>query len=668
MSMATVPAQSPEVVARRIELAMQMLDLGGWIFALAHNSKKPWLPKDKGGEGFKDAKPDRNMAHTFLSNPGQLNYGVVFPEGSDVITLDLDGGDKGTRPGWQQDWQRQYERLGPPGLTYIVRTPSGGRHAYYRWRSDLYGPMPAGDELLGWTVRKPWKGYVVGPGSAVNGATYEPVGLDTIADFPEPWSRAALAERKPSADDEIKVGGQAPGEIVVGHRHNYLRNKARHLVGVGLTGDALFAAVMDINRQLAEPKTADEVRDAIGEAETKFQRDPDEPDTSKLSVHAHRGLYRQTPEIIEGLVFYTAVAIAAMTPEEVDWAWRGYVAHGAITELVGPPKLGKTTIVLGLIHAYVHRRHFLGRWTSGGPVVVLSEQGPTSLRGGLTRMRLEDREDVHFLLYRDTRGHEWPDVIATTLMRCEEVGARLLVVDTLPAFAGLVGEDENSAGHALAAMDPLMTAAGDGMAILVNRHRSKGPARDIADEGRGSGAFSGAVDVILSLRRKEGGGRPTIRELHAASRFDETPEKLVIELEEGEYISLGEDSAVESSEGRRGVLDALEGSSGLTETELIETTGKSRQTVRRVIEDLVRTGDIERLGPGTAHHPYRFAGPGSLSVQTRPPTGGGRGLETDHSRPETATVNCQDYRGHQLQHRQGPSGFFCPICHPEEIA
>lgn len=278
MTASRATTQPPEVVDRRVELALHMLELGAWVFPLASNAKIPFLARSKGGQGFIDAKPDPAMARTFLTNPGQLNYGVVFPEGSDVIVLDLDGGDRSSRPSWRADWQALYDRLGPPGLTYTVRTPSDGRHAYYRWRTDLYGPLPPGDELLGWTVRKPWKGYVVGPGSVVAGKTYEPTGADHIADLPEAWSRAALAEkagkRQPPAADPDVITIKGPGLVQAGHRHGYLRDQARHMVGLGLTGDALFTAVMDLNRQLPEPKTENEVRRAIGDAETKFEPDP----------------------------------------------------------------------------------------------------------------------------------------------------------------------------------------------------------------------------------------------------------------------------------------------------------------------------------------------------------------------------------------------------------
>lgn len=272
--------QDAAVVEGRIVQAIAMIERGAYVFPLSRNSKMPLVPKAQGGEGFKDARPDPVMARTFLSNAGQPNYGVVFPEGSEVFVLDLDGGGDAPRPAWREDWQRLYERYGPPGVTFIVRTPSGGRHAYYRWRTDLYGAMPVGDEMLGWTVRKPWKGYLVGPGSVVNGIAYESAGGDTIADFPEPWAKAALEEKRQpaaAAAGPVISGPRGPGQVQAGHRHAYLRNQARYLVGIGITGEALFAAVSDLNRQLPQPKTADDVRRAIGEAERLFEPDEIEP-------------------------------------------------------------------------------------------------------------------------------------------------------------------------------------------------------------------------------------------------------------------------------------------------------------------------------------------------------------------------------------------------------
>ena len=47
------------------------------------------------------------------------------------------------------------------------------------------------------------------------------------------------------------------------------------------------------------------------------------------------------------------------------------------------------------------------------------------------------------------------------------------------------------------------------------------------------------ADIIISIRRGEGNTSPSIRVLHCLSRFDETPDKLVIDLQDGEYTMVG---------------------------------------------------------------------------------------------------------------------------------
>lgn len=650
--------------------------------------------------GFKDATADPECVRTFLGNPGTPNYGLNPPAGVFVLDVDGDG---------IAEWARLEARLGalPPTLTTLT---ANGRHVWLRWPERL-GPMPAG-KLWGFVTRRRGDGYIIGPGSVhPTGFTYDaergPDGQPrAIAELPEAWARDALRQADASP---IRVGGELPA---VGGRHDWLRDKARHYAGVIRDPVALEAAVMAENAKLPVPKSPSAVRQAIGEVLAKFAPDPVDPETGAriVSAQTRGGVGRNSPEppkVLDDLRFYTAAEVAAMTPEVIDWAWRDYLAHGTILELVGPPKAGKTTLVLELIRALVDGQPFLDRPTAAGPVVVLTEQGPASLRAVLVRTGIADRGDVHLLLHRDIRGRRWGDVVATAHAYCTTVGARILVVDTLPAFAGLAGDAENSAGEALAAMEPLQAAAADGLAVLVNRHRRKnlpglsGGSGDIADEGRGSGAFSGAVDVILSLRRPAGGTRPTVRELVSASRFDETPEKVVVELRDGRYIALGEDAAVESAEAREKVLLLLDDvADGLSMARLEEATGKTRQTLQRVVDDLVRTRDLERMGTGKRGDAYRWrrtdAGPGSLirfpsvsshgawaetnrdpgavSAQAGSPYGGepavGQKAMPDSGADGAADsdhVICHSYHDHQLTHGRGRDGLYhCPTCSPEE--
>ena len=126
-------------------------------------------------------------------------------------------------------------------------------------------------------------------------------------------------------------------------------------------------------------------------------------------------------------------------------------------------------------------------------------------------------------------GHDWPQVVDEAITKCREVGAVLLVIDTLSMWAGLRGEDENASGAAAGAMEPVANAAAEGFAVLVARHERKSGG-EVGDAGRGSSAFSGAVDVAITLRRLEGDATATeARRLDAVGRYDETPETLVIE-------------------------------------------------------------------------------------------------------------------------------------------
>lgn len=323
--------------------------------------------------------------------------------------------------------------------------------------------------------------------------------------------------------------------------------------------------------------------------------------------------------------FTSARELAVETPATTQWAWHGYLAFGATHELISPPKAGKTTLLAIVTAALVDGRAFLDRPTARTPVVVLTEQGPASFLAVLDRVGLTDRDDVRILLWTRARGIAWPEIVTAAVAECRRAGARVLIIDTLPAFAGIRGDGENDAGTALTAMEPLQTAAVEhGLAILVVRHSRKGGAVEIADAGRGSSAFSGAVDVVLRLARKDGASRPTIRVLSALSRFDDTPAELVIERTEQGYIVLGDELDYEIGRAREAIRDALADSpDGLTMKDLADQSGMPRSTLQLAIAQLAdRDGQIERTGRGVRGDPHRFRAV-SVFVSAAPLRGSG---------------------------------------------
>lgn len=322
--------------------------------------------------------------------------------------------------------------------------------------------------------------------------------------------------------------------------------------------------------------------------------------------------------------FLTARELAELTPVAVEWIAAPWVAKGAVTEITGKIKAaGKTTFVLHLARRVVDGDPFMGQPTTKTGIVYLTEQPDSSFLQALRRADLDDRDDFTILRWSDARRQTWTATMTAAVEECERRGAGLLVIDTLGQFAGMRGDSENNAGAALEAMQPVQEASQRGLAVIVVRHERKGGG-DVADAGRGSSAFSGAADVVLSLRRGEGNVPSNRRVIQALSRFEETPETLVVELIEGEYVALGTETAVSVQQARQALHGALPTSpdGALTLDDLVERADLKRTTVQSALKEEVAAGAVHKEGSGKKGDPFRFwraADTPALSAATQSP-------------------------------------------------
>jgi hypothetical protein len=238
-----------------------------------------------------------------------------------------------------------------------------------------------------------------------------------------------------------------------------------------------------------------------------------------------------------------------------------------------------------------------------------AEERPATFLEALRRAHLETREDLHILHWHDVKGLPFPVVAAAAVARCKHVGADVLIIDTISQFAGLRGDAENNSGDALAAIEPLQMAAAQGLAVLVPRHERKGGG-EVGESGRGSSAFSGAVDIVVSIRRGEGQAKPTVRVLHTLSRFSETPETLVMELTDTGYVALGTAGTVAILEAERALLDRLPygESAALALDAALEgvTPRVSRTIAQTAVKNLMSINRIQRVGKGKKGDGYRY--------------------------------------------------------------
>jgi hypothetical protein len=261
----------------------------------------------------------------------------------------------------------------------------------------------------------------------------------------------------------------------------------------------------------------------------------------------------------------TAQEIREVEEEDIAWYATGFVGNGLITLLDGKAKLaGKTTLLLALVHAVLHGEEFLGQRTTYSPVVYLTEQSGPSFRRNLSRAGLLDRADLHVLMWSRIENPEWPAIVAEACVQARGWGAGVMIIDTLPQFASLRGEDENRSGAILEMMKPLQAAIGGGLAVLASRHDRKSGG-EVGDSGRGSGAGTGIADIILHVQRLPGNevGKERQRLMDTVSRLEETPERMLIELEPGTaetpnvFRLVGDARRVQHEEMRIEILAAL---------------------------------------------------------------------------------------------------------------
>jgi hypothetical protein len=307
-----------------------------------------------------------------------------------------------------------------------------------------------------------------------------------------------------------------------------------------------------------------------------------------------------------GPTFHTAEEVARLAPSEVTWVAKPFIAEGALTVLDGKPKsAGKTTFLSHVVRKVLGGEPFLDEPTKRTPVVLLTEERAVTFRRVLERAGLTESCDFHLLFRDEVHGQPWSDVAKAARARCDETRAKLLIVDTLGAFA--VGF-ERSPESMRTALAPLYDAARSGLAVLAVRHERKSGGT-VGESGMGSTAMTAGVDIVLALQRPKnysGSGRV----LYARSRFDETPEETAIELHEGEFVRMPS-LEIAAEEVERALSAAAPADLGQAKTadELMFATSLRKTTARDALARLCANGKLERVGSGTKGRPFRYHRP-----------------------------------------------------------
>ena len=327
------------------------------------------------------------------------------------------------------------------------------------------------------------------------------------------------------------------------------------------------------------------------------------PEMWDPDIHSPNG--KGTPVERKNL-FLTPREIFEAAGETPPWICEPYAVRGGVTDVAGAAKLaGKTTLTMCMVKAILEGGYFMGRKTLKTPVIMLTEQGDNITKAfrdaGITNVS----EGLYILPRRLTLDMNWPKIVEKAVEECLDKKAGLLVVDTLPRFAGLEGDRENNAGDVMKAMTPLVDAAQEhDLGVWSIRHANH------EGRGRGSTAFLHDVDIVMTIRLPDATLPASVRVIEAHGRYDAIPARTNIEYRDGRYIDLGANSKVQCTRAREAVLDALKDGAEIPTEDLkgraTKDAGTSTGTVDTAIGNLVDDGEIVRLGRGVKGDPYRY--------------------------------------------------------------
>lgn len=151
-----------------------MIDPTWHLFPCVPNAKTPAVER-----GFHAASNDPERLRRWHAQMPSCNWGIACgPSGLVVIDIDPRSLPDGT------DARALLDEL---PRTYTVRTASGGFHAYFRGRTRCRTRFQPGVDV------KSDGGYVIAPGSTVDGVRYEVERALDVVDLPE-WLEAAIGE------------------------------------------------------------------------------------------------------------------------------------------------------------------------------------------------------------------------------------------------------------------------------------------------------------------------------------------------------------------------------------------------------------------------------------------------------------------------------------------
>lgn len=489
--------------------ALDLARRGFKVFPLRAGMKLPRTP-DWQLQATSDEAQVMEMWSGVDGEPQNFNIGIST-RGYLVVDADVKDGREGIAI---------CELLGLELDTFVVQSPSGGRHYYYSTDTPIgNSAQKIGD---GVDVRGDG-GFVVGPGSILDPVYAENRGVsgrytiladNQIKDAPT-FLKSSAGKRRERAEVFPNTGLDDPSDIAAGRvwleshppaiegeagdLHTF--KTAASLRQRGLSPNVIFGLMWDHWNERCEPPW--EMEDLQAKIASAFKSASGSPGESSVAVILEDLKNIRSPALSDPNWFFHGDAIDKNTA----WLIKDVLPASGIGILSGPSYSGKTFVALDIARAVALQTAFFGAEVDykGGTIIVAGE-GMAGMRrrlaaldhGDQTLLPIAGRSAVG--LDEDEVFAEFARDLAAKMKAMKEdfgVPVRLLVFDTLSSTGLVRDENDNSEMARMMAKIGQLATKLDTVAIITHHPAANGKTE------RGATAIFNNADFVIRIERDD---------------------------------------------------------------------------------------------------------------------------------------------------------------------
>jgi hypothetical protein len=275
------------------------------------------------------------------------------------------------------------------------------------------------------------------------------------------------------------------------------------------------------------------------------------------------------------------------------WAVPGVIAEG-VTLFCGPPKVGKSWLILGLgLTTALGLPAFGSIKVDPGPVLYLALEDTERRLQSRMRKILDGRDAPHGL----TLAPECPplpqggdEAIAAWLDVHRD--ARMVVIDVFAKVRGMSPPGMSAYDADYAAVGRAKRIADAyGIAVVLVHHVRKANSEDFLEMVSGTNGLAGAADATMVLKRPRGSADGAL--FVTGRDVDEAEYALTFDADAGAWTMLdGPASDHTMGDTRAAISRYLRANPGSTPKEIAEGVGLNRATVRQTCARMLDAGQL----------------------------------------------------------------------------